>query len=112
MGLGLPRAARAVAAGLVGTLLLTGCDFDGAYDLPLPGSPVDADEASSAAAVAASGSRRARRSRRRRRCFPTRARRPRGARAGGHHGSRRKKCRASLTARALSTDAMPAAVGT
>ena len=45
MGLGLPRAARAVAAGLVGTLLLTGCDFDGAYDLPLPGSPVDADEA-------------------------------------------------------------------
>ena len=39
MGLGLPRAARAVAAGLVGTLLLTGCDFDGAYDLPLPGSP-------------------------------------------------------------------------
>lgn len=45
MGLGLPRAARAVAAALAGTLLLTGCDFDGAYDLPLPGSPVDADEA-------------------------------------------------------------------
>ncbi len=29
---------------LMGTvLLLTGCEFDGAYDLPLPGSPVDAD---------------------------------------------------------------------
>lgn len=26
-------------------LLTTGCEFDGAYDLPLPGSPVDADEA-------------------------------------------------------------------
>ncbi len=26
------------------TLLLAGCDFDGAYDLPLPGSPVDEDE--------------------------------------------------------------------
>ena len=26
-------------------LVLTGCDFDGAYDLPLPGSPVDADDA-------------------------------------------------------------------
>jgi phospholipid/cholesterol/gamma-HCH transport system substrate-binding protein len=26
-------------------VLLAGCDFDGAYDLPLPGSPVDADEA-------------------------------------------------------------------
>ena len=25
--------------------MLTGCDFDGAYDLPLPGSPVDADDA-------------------------------------------------------------------
>jgi phospholipid/cholesterol/gamma-HCH transport system substrate-binding protein len=34
---------------LVATVLvaggLTACDFDGAYDLPLPGSPVDADEA-------------------------------------------------------------------
>ena len=26
-------------------LLVSGCKFDGAYDLPLPGSPVDADEA-------------------------------------------------------------------
>ncbi len=24
-------------------LILTGCEFDGAYDLPLPGSPVDGD---------------------------------------------------------------------
>ncbi len=32
--------AAALCAGL-----LTGCDFDGAYDLPLPGSPVDADDA-------------------------------------------------------------------
>jgi len=32
--------AAAVAAG---ALLLTGCEFDGAYDLPLPGSPVDED---------------------------------------------------------------------
>jgi phospholipid/cholesterol/gamma-HCH transport system substrate-binding protein len=24
-------------------LVATGCKFDGAYDLPLPGSPVDAD---------------------------------------------------------------------
>jgi phospholipid/cholesterol/gamma-HCH transport system substrate-binding protein len=31
---------------LVGlALLTTGCEFDGAYDLPLPGSPVDADHA-------------------------------------------------------------------
>jgi phospholipid/cholesterol/gamma-HCH transport system substrate-binding protein len=36
----LRRAAAAVAAG---ALLLTGCEFDGAYDLPLPGSPVDED---------------------------------------------------------------------
>ena len=36
---------RAVAL-LLGTVLLTGCSgFDGAYDLPLPGHPVDADEA-------------------------------------------------------------------
>jgi phospholipid/cholesterol/gamma-HCH transport system substrate-binding protein len=39
---------RRLATGLVGliagSLLLSGCDFDGAYDLPLPGSPVDADE--------------------------------------------------------------------
>ncbi|WP_183093359.1 MCE family protein [Nocardioides stalactiti] len=32
-------------ASAVGASLLTGCDFDGAYDLPLPGSPVDADDA-------------------------------------------------------------------
>lgn len=38
------RGVRLLAAALAGTLLLTGCDFDGAYDLPLPGSPVDADE--------------------------------------------------------------------
>ena len=33
--------------GLVAALALlsTGCEFDGAYDLPLPGSPVDADKA-------------------------------------------------------------------
>ena len=31
---------------LAGALALSGCsDFDGAYDLPLPGSPVDADDA-------------------------------------------------------------------
>ena len=35
------RWAAAVAAGAV---LLSGCDFDGAYDLPLPGHPVDKDE--------------------------------------------------------------------
>jgi phospholipid/cholesterol/gamma-HCH transport system substrate-binding protein len=35
------RWAAAVAAGSV---LLSGCDFDGAYDLPLPGHPVDKDE--------------------------------------------------------------------
>ena len=33
-----------LATGLAASLL-SGCDFDGAYDLPLPGSPVDADEA-------------------------------------------------------------------
>ncbi|MBU2073728.1 MAG: MCE family protein [Actinobacteria bacterium] len=38
------RGVRLLAAALAGTLLLAGCDFDGAYDLPLPGSPVDADE--------------------------------------------------------------------
>lgn len=36
---------RWLAGALAGALLLSGCDFDGAYDLPLPGSPVDADEA-------------------------------------------------------------------
>ncbi|UMG92310.1 MCE family protein [Nocardioides sp. TF02-7] len=32
-------------AAAAGAVLLSGCDFDGAYDLPLPGSPVDADDA-------------------------------------------------------------------
>ena len=36
--------ARPLVAALAGALLLSGCDFDGAYDLPLPGSPVDADD--------------------------------------------------------------------
>ena len=36
---------RGLLATVLGASLLTGCDFDGAYDLPLPGSPVDADEA-------------------------------------------------------------------
>lgn len=41
-----PRRATAPLAGLAVTAaLLAGCDFDGAYDLPLPGSPVDADQA-------------------------------------------------------------------
>lgn len=34
---------RTAAAVLSGALLLSGCEFDGAYDLPLPGSPVDKD---------------------------------------------------------------------
>ena len=41
------RPRRRAAALLAGVLLASGlsaCDFDGAYDLPLPGSPVDADE--------------------------------------------------------------------
>ena len=33
-----------LAAALLCAGTLTGCDFDGAYDLPLPGSPVDEDE--------------------------------------------------------------------
>lgn len=33
------------AAGVLAAGALSGCDFDGAYDLPLPGSPVDADSA-------------------------------------------------------------------
>lgn len=37
---------RSIAAALVTLgLLATGCEFDGAYDLPLPGSPVDEDDA-------------------------------------------------------------------
>ena len=37
----LPRIAPALA--VVIALVASGCEFDGAYDLPLPGSPVDAD---------------------------------------------------------------------
>jgi phospholipid/cholesterol/gamma-HCH transport system substrate-binding protein len=36
-----PRVAPALA--VVAALLLSGCEFNGAYDLPLPGSPVDED---------------------------------------------------------------------
>lgn len=38
------RLATMVLATVTATALLSACDFDGAYDLPLPGSPVDADE--------------------------------------------------------------------
>jgi phospholipid/cholesterol/gamma-HCH transport system substrate-binding protein len=38
------RLLSVLLTGGLGISLLTGCDFDGAYDLPLPGSPVDADE--------------------------------------------------------------------
>ena len=37
------RTIPALAA--AGALVLSGCEFEGAYDLPLPGSPVDEDEA-------------------------------------------------------------------
>ena len=30
---------------VAGALMLSGCEFEGAYDLPLPGSPVDEDDA-------------------------------------------------------------------
>ena len=40
-----PRLLRSAAALLAGAVVLTGCDFDGAYDLPLPGHEVDADDA-------------------------------------------------------------------
>jgi phospholipid/cholesterol/gamma-HCH transport system substrate-binding protein len=33
------------ALAVAGALVLSGCEFEGAYDLPLPGSPVDEDEA-------------------------------------------------------------------
>ena len=36
---------RPVVLLLAGTLLTTACKFDGAYDLPLPGGPVDASDA-------------------------------------------------------------------
>lgn len=39
------RLATAGLTLLLSTTVLAGCDFDGAYDLPLPGSPVDEDEA-------------------------------------------------------------------
>jgi len=38
------RLRRTVGAAVAGALLLTACEFDGAYDLPLPGSPVDEDD--------------------------------------------------------------------
>jgi phospholipid/cholesterol/gamma-HCH transport system substrate-binding protein len=42
------RGPRSLLAGLVltlaGSVLVSGCEFDGAYDLPLPGSIVDEDE--------------------------------------------------------------------
>jgi phospholipid/cholesterol/gamma-HCH transport system substrate-binding protein len=41
---GAGRLRRTLGALLAGVLLLTGCEFDGAYDLPLPGSPVDEDD--------------------------------------------------------------------
>jgi phospholipid/cholesterol/gamma-HCH transport system substrate-binding protein len=40
---GLRRVRGAAAAVAAGALLMSGCEFDGAYDLPLPGSPVDED---------------------------------------------------------------------
>lgn len=40
----LRRTSALLASLLAGVLTLTACDFDGAYDLPLPGSPVDADD--------------------------------------------------------------------
>lgn len=39
------RPVRGLAALLTLGIVATGCDFDGAYDLPLPGSVVDEDEA-------------------------------------------------------------------
>ena len=39
------RLARSVVLLVAAVLLLTSCKFDGAYDLPLPGGPVDADDA-------------------------------------------------------------------
>jgi len=38
------RTAPWLLATALGASLLSACDFDGAYDLPLPGSPVDEDE--------------------------------------------------------------------
>ena len=39
------RLARSLVLMVTGVLLLTSCKFDGAYDLPLPGGPVDANNA-------------------------------------------------------------------
>ena len=40
------RLRRSLPAFVVaGALVLSGCQFEGAYDLPLPGSPVDEDNA-------------------------------------------------------------------
>ncbi len=39
------RLARSLVLLIAAALLLTSCKFDGAYDLPLPGGPVDADDA-------------------------------------------------------------------
>lgn len=39
----LPAWSRSAVAALCAAVLLTGCEFDGAYDLPLPGGPVDED---------------------------------------------------------------------
>lgn len=39
-----PALLRRVVALVAAALLLAGCKFDGAYDLPLPGHPVDADD--------------------------------------------------------------------
>ena len=38
------RAWKLTAAAAAAALVLTGCEFEGAYDLPLPGSPVDEDD--------------------------------------------------------------------
>jgi phospholipid/cholesterol/gamma-HCH transport system substrate-binding protein len=38
------RLAGFVAGLVAASLVLSGCEFDGAYDLPLPGSPVDEDD--------------------------------------------------------------------
>ena len=39
------RLTRSLVVLVAAVLLLTSCKFDGAYDLPLPGGPVDADDA-------------------------------------------------------------------
>lgn len=47
---GARRLRRTASAAVAGALLLTACEFDGAYDLPLPGSPVDEDNSYSVTA--------------------------------------------------------------